>query len=283
MKRMISLLLCTAMLTCFASLCAYAAEETTEASAEESTTEEVISAQTPTHIVFNTELTGKKNLVLSTNHMAKGSGKITEINGTTGLKMIIDSTEDPHVGLDIGKFFKRFEFEPTTVEATPFIAIKLYADEILFDDIEIYYCAGDVSSPVETCKTSSDFVHDAGNGDLYFVYDLTGDAAGEYVMMRVDFLGAEEEATMYLTDFVFFATEDDALNWCGYYDQPTTEEPTTEEQATTEVTTEEKTEAESQKPAVSKPEEEGCGGVVGAGVVALALISMGAVCIKKKD
>lgn len=281
MKHLLSLLLCAAMLACFASLCVYAAEETTAAADQETTTEAPASAQTPTHIVFNAELTGKKSLAQSSNQMGKGSGTVSKSGEWNGLKMLISGSEDPHIGIDLAKFFNRFEFEPTTVEATPFIVLKLYAEEILFDDFEIYYCAGDVSAPVEECKTASDYVYDAGNGDLYMVYDLSGDASGAYHMIRIDPIGAEVDALMFLTDIVFFATEDEALDWCGYYDQPTTEEPTTEEK-TTETPTEEASETASQAPSVSKPEEKGCGSIVSIGAV-VALISLGAVCIKKKD
>ena len=102
------------------------------------------------------------------------------------------------------------------------------ADEIAFDDFELYYCAGNVLSYAEEYRTGSDYAIDAGNGELYFVYDLTGDAEGAYSMFRVDIHNPEVGALMYLTDVVFFANEEAALEWCGYYNQPTTE-ATTEE------------------------------------------------------
>ena len=273
MKHTLSLLLCAALLICCLSVCAFAEEETTEAE----------SAQQPTHIVFNAEMTGRNSIVLNTNHMVKGSGTVSKSGEWQGLKIEIDNSEDPHIGMDIAKFAKRFEFEPLSADSTPFIVVKVLADEIAFDDFEIYYCAGSVLSFTEDCKTASDFAYDAGNGELFFVFDLTGDAEGAYNTFRVDITGAEEGALMYMTDMVFFATEDEALEWCGYYDQPTTEATT--EAPTTEAETEEiTTEAASKAPTTPNTvEDKGCGSVIGASLVTLALIALGAVCIKKKD
>ena len=274
MKHLLSLLLCAAMLVCCLSLCVYAEEETT-AQAE--------SVQQRTHIVFNTEMTGKKNLIQSPNHMAKGGGTISKSGEWQGIKIDVNNPEDPHFGLDLKKFFNKFGFEPLKADEHPFIVLKVLAEEITFDDFEIYYCAGSVASPVEDCKSASDYAYEAGNGELYFVFDLTDDAEGEYHQIRVDITGAEEGSLMYLTELVFFASEDEALSWCGYYDEPATEatEETTTAAPETEAETEDATEADTKKPA-AKPEEKGCGGVIGIGAV-VAIIALGAVCIKKKD
>ena len=90
---------------------------------------------------------------------------------------------------------------------------------------------------------------------------------------------------MYLTDVVFFANEEAALEWCGYYNQPTTE-------ATTEEVTEEVTETEEETtkaPATTEAktekveEKSGCGSVIGAGLVTLSLLALGVACTKKKN
>lgn len=280
MRNILSAILIAALLISCLSICVFAEEETTEAETE------AASAQAPNHIVFNSEITGKKNIILNANHMVKGTGSVSKSNEWKGIKMEIDNAEDPHIGLDISKFFKRFEFESLTVEAAPFVVIKVLAEEILFDDFEIYYCAGDVLNFSEDYKTSSDFVHDNGNGELFFVYDLTDDAEGQYRTFRVDITGAEEGAVMYLTDIVFFASEEEALEWCGYNEEA--EETTTEQ--VTEEQTEAETEQESAEETTKKPatttkveEEKGCGSVIGAGLVTVALLALGVACTKKKD
>ena len=286
MKRILSMLLCAAILICCASLCVFAEEQTTQAEVTtqaEETTEAEASEQTPTHIVFNQELVGKKNLIVSQNHMVKGAGNISKSGEWPGVKIEVSNPEDPHVAVDVAKFFKKFGFDPLTVEATPVIVIKVLAEEIAFDDFEIYCCAGDVLSANEDCRFGSDVAFEGENQDLYFIYNLTGKAAGEYHSLRVDLLAADEGALSYMTDIVFFENEEAALEWSGYYNQPT-EEPTTEE-PTTEAETEQETEAQTKKPAATTEAEQeaGCGSVIGAGLVALSLIALGAVCIKKRD
>ena len=275
MKHIVSALLIAALLVSCLTLGIFAEEETTEAA----------SAQEPNRIVFNSELTGKKNIIMSTHDLAKGSGSVSKSDEWQGIKIEIENSEDPHIGLDIAKFFNRFGFEPLTVEAAPFIVLKVMADEIAFDDFEIYYCAGSVTNPVEECRTPSDYAYDAGNGELYFVYDLTDDAEGAYNVFRVDIHNPEVGALMYLTDIVFFANEEAALEWCGYYNQPTTEAPT--EEVTEEVTEteEETTKAPATTEAKTEKAEEksGCGSVIGAGFVTLSLLALGVACTKKKD
>ena len=275
MKHIVSALLIAALLVSCLTLSIFAEEETTEEA----------SAQEPNRIVFNAELTGKKNIIMSTHDLAKGSGGVSKSGEWQGIKIEIENSEDPHIGLDITKFFNRFSFEPLTVEAAPFIVLKVMADEIAFDDFELYYCAGNVLSYAEEYRTGSDYAIDAGNGELYFVYDLTGDAEGAYSMFRVDIHNPEVGALMYLTDIVFFANEEAALEWCGYYNQPTTE-------ATTEEVTEEVTETEEENtkaPATTEAKTEkveekgGCGSVIGAGFVTLSLLALGVACTKKKD
>ena len=274
MKHIVSALLIAALLISCLSICIFAEEETTEEA----------SAQEPTHIVFNAELTGKKNIILSTHDLAKGSGSVSKTGAWQGIKIEIENSEDPHIGLDIAKFINRFSFEPLTVEATPFIVLKVLADEIAFDDFEIYYCAGSVTDPVEECRTSSDYAYDAGNGELYFIYDLTGDAEGAYNVFRVDIHNPEVGALMYLTDILFFATEEEALNWCGYYNQPTTEATTEEVTEAPTDTEEETTKAPATTEAKTEKAEEksGCGSIVSVGAV-VAIIALGVVCIKKKN
>lgn len=285
MKNVLSLILCVLMLASCLVIGIYAEEETTAAAAEDtSAAPEVV--YSPTHIIFDANLTGKKNPVSSYNELSKGG--ISKTGEWQGYKIVVAGNVDPHIGINYANYLNKTGNEPWNIENMPFIVIKIMADEICFDDFEIYYCAGEVVTPSEECRKESDYAHDNGSGGYFFVFDLTDLASGELHSLRIDLLGAEIDSVMYMTDIVFFKTEDEALNWCGYYDeQPEgTTEGTTEEITTEEITTEEETEPTTKKPATeaeTKAEEGGCGSVIGTGFAAIALIALGAVCFKKKD
>lgn len=281
MKRILIFILCALMLTYCTVLGTLAAEETTaeETTAEETTAEEV--TFDPLHIVFNSSLTGKKNIVEGANGMGKGG--ISKTDAWEGYKIVISDTADPHMGINYGSYLKKTGNQPIMIENTPFVVLRVLSEDYLFDDFEIYYCAGEVMNFTEDCKTASDLPYDAGEGVLYFIFDLTDDAEGEFHNMRVDITGAEEDALMFLTDVALFATEEEALNWCGYTEE---EQDTTE--ATTEAPTVEETEPEGSSeiltaPPVSTEKEDGCGSVIGASLATASLLVLGALCIKKKD
>ncbi len=283
MKKVLIFMLCALMLTSCAVLGTLAAEETT---AEETTTatEDTTAAPTfdPLHIVFNSSLTGKKNIVEGANGLGKGG--ISKTDAWEGYKIVISETDDPHMGVNFSAYIKKTENQPVMIENTPFIVIRVLAEEILFDDFEIYYCAGDVVTFTEDCKTASDIPIDNGNGELFFIFDLTDDAQGTLNNLRIDITGAEEDAEMYITDIALFATEDDALNWCGYEEPETQETEPQETETEAEVTTPaEDEEIQTAPPANTDDKKDGCGSVLSAGLVTVSMIALGAVCIKKKD
>lgn len=291
MKNALSLILCMLMLASCLAIGAVAAEEPTEAPAATQATEADGTTApeepvfSPTHIVFDKNLTGKKNIADSTNGM---SGVLISKSGEwNGMKFEITDPSDPHVQINYGKYLSKFENDPVNIENYPFIVIKVLTDDIAFDDFEIYYCAGDVTSPTEDCRAESTDALENGEGAYFFVFDLTGLAQGALHTLRIDVLGADIGALMYVTDLVLFADKEEALQWCGYYDEkPEESEQESTEEVTTEATTEQVTEApttEQKTEAQTQAKEEGCGGVIGAGLVTLSLISLGAVCIKKKD
>lgn len=284
MKRALSLILCALMMVSCLAICAFAQEETTEAEGE--------AEFSTTHIVFDVNLTGKKNLITSVNELK--SCQVSKTNEWPGVKIEITGATDPHLNVDYDKYIRVTENQPHNIETTPFVVIKILSDEIYCDDFEIYYCAGEVTQATEDCRLASDYAHDSGDGVLYFVYNLTDLASGALHSLRVDILGGEIDAIMYMTDIALFATEEEALTWCGYYDDAeddtdaTTGEETSDSTTAeneTEATTEAKTEAttEAKTEAKSEAAEDGCGGIIGAGLITLSLIALGAVCIKKKD
>lgn len=278
MKRMLSLFLCMLILASCLAIGVYAAEETTaEETTEEDAGEEVV--QSPTHITMHPDLLGKKNIISSTNGLKKGN--ISKTGEWPGLKIEVSDPVDPHVGLNYDNFIAKIGAEPMAIETAPFIVFKVLTEDIFFDDLEIYYCAGDVITPSEDYRTGSDFAFEGGEGVLYFIYDLTDDASGNLHSLRVDPLGADEGVLMYLTEILFFATEDEALAWCDYV-EPETEEPTTKEE-TEAPTTQEDSELQTAAPIVDDGKSEGCGSIMSATFASLALIALGAICIKKRD
>ena len=151
MKRIFSTLLTALLLLSCLSIYAVAAEETTAADTE--TVE-----QKPLHVIFNGDVIGKKSIIQSANHMNKGSGSVSKTNEWQGIKIDIKNPEDPHIALNYKNYLSKMGFEPQNIEDSPFVVLKVLADEILFDDFELYYCAGDVVNFGEEHKTASDFV-----------------------------------------------------------------------------------------------------------------------------
>lgn len=270
MKKTLIFMLCALMTVSTLMLGIAAAEETTEESTP---------AFDPLHIVFNSTLTGKMNVLETINGMEKGS--ISKTDEWAGVKMEIKDSSDPHISVNYAGYIKKTGNEKQNIENNPYLVLKLLADEIAFDDFEIYYCIGDNLTYTEDARVASDYAIDAGDGVLYFIFDLSI-AEGEMRNFRIDINGADEGALMYLTDMIFFASEEDALNWCDYTEE---EEETTE--APTESETEAPTEPESSSEIPTAPpatsDEGGCGSIVGAGLASASLIALGALCLKKKD
>ncbi len=276
MKKTLLFVLCALMLVSVMMMGITAAEETTEAT--EQTTEDQTPTFDPLHIVFDASLTGKMNVLETINGMQKGS--ISKAGEWPGVKLEIKDPSDPHISVNYAGYIKKSGNEKQYVENNPYLVLKLTAEEIEFDDFEIYYCIGDILTYTEDAKISSDYAIEADDNVLYFIFDLS-DAEGEMRNFRIDITGAYEGSLMYLTDMVFFASEEDALNWCGYFEEEedTTEAPTEPEAVPTE--------PESSSEIVTAPpateEEGGCGGILGAGLATASLIALGAVCLKKKD
>lgn len=292
MKRLLAMILCTLMVaSCFA-LCAFAAEETTAeepaadgTTAEEATTEETQTVErTADKIVFNTELAGKPNCIVGMTGLVKGSG-LSKDGSFDGVKIEIKNPEDPNFTVNYQTYCKKYGLEKLKGEDVGYIVLKLYVPEdSYYDDIEIFYCAGTVMGPTPEAAALSEYC-DESNGFVYFIYNLEDAWEGEINQLRIDPVNLEEGCIMYLLELAMFKTEEDAVNWCGFEEEEETE-PTETESETEKATTEEETTKapETTGPVrENKKEDDGCGSVIGAGVVAIALISLGAVCIKKRD
>ncbi len=276
MKKLLALVLSMLLAaSCFA-LVAVATEETTAAEGEETTAAEG-------------EATAYSNTLLTFNEDAK-LWKIlsnpTGINKTyykpewEGARLRLTDIGDPFVTINWSTYISKAGLEKVDSQEYPYVVIKLKIDGYV-DDFELFYCAGEVTAATPGVSTNTDYPCDASGEIEYIIYDLTGDCEGVYNQFRFDPVGAEEDTMIYLYEVALFATEDEAIAYAGL-DQEETEETTVEE---SEETTAEETEKEStKKPSATKPveEEKGCGSIISIGAV-VAIVALGAVCIKKKD
>ena len=269
MKKLLAVLLCALMLATCLSLCTYANEETT--AAEEATTEEGATVErTADRVVFNGDLASRPNCIVGMSGLAKGSG-LSKKGEWEGVKVDIKEPEDPNFTFDYKAYCKKYDLTPMNGEDVGYIVLKvLVPEDGFYDDIEIFYGSGDIIGATAGYSVTSEYCGE-GNGFVYFIYNLDGLWEGAVNMFRIDPVGMDEGELLYIMELAMFKTEDEAITWCDF-DEEETEEPTTEAPTT---------EAGTRPPREEK--EEGCGGVIGAGVVALALISLGAVCIKKRD
>ena len=287
MKKLLAFILSLLMVaSCFA-LAAVAAEETTASeettaaegettAAGEETTEAEAKDFVNTKLVFNSDAQGMKLL-----NGQNGINKAFYNSAWEGAMLKITKPEDPYVYLNWANYCKKADLEQLDSQSYPFVVIKLKVEGYI-DDIELFYCAGEISGADPAYATTTDLPCDCTGEVEYIIYDLTGDCEGNYNQFRIDPMGADEDTIIYLYEVAMFATWEEAEAYAGIEETeaPETEAPTAAE---TEEETEAETQAETKKPAAEKPEEKkGCGSVVSIGAV-VAIIALGVVCIKKKD
>lgn len=282
MKKLLALVLSLLLVaSCFAMI--INAEETTEEDA----------AYTNTLLTFNSETMKFKMLSGHT-----GMSKPICNSGWEGVRLKLTDTGDPYVTILFNeKYIKGAGLESLDSQAYPFVVFKVIIEGYV-EDIELFYCTGDSTTPDPAFSSVTDFPCESSGEAEYVIYDLTDDCEGIYNCFRFDPMGADEDTVIYLCEMAFFATEDEALAYAGYGEdgdngedgegegEETTEESVEETEEQTEATTEKQTEKETTKAQKTEKETEaaddGCGGIVSIGAV-VAMISLGIVCIKKKD
>lgn len=291
MKKLLALVLSMLLVaSCFA-LVAVAEEETTAAEGEttaaegettaagEETTEGEAPSYSNTRLVF--DMNAKDMKVVTT---PTGINRTLFKSEWEGARLKITDVGDPYVYINWSTYINKADLEKTDSQSYPFVVFKLKVVGYV-DDIEIFYCAGDVTGATPGISTTTDYPC-ASTGEIeYIMYDLTGDCEGNYNSFRFDPMGCDEDTEIYLYEMALFATEDEAIAYAGL-DQEESEPETTEE-VTDEETEEETEEVTTKAPAKTEKEtepakEEGCGNIIGVGSV-IAIISLGVVCIKKKD
>ena len=285
MKKLLALVLSMLLVaSCFALV--VAAEEETTAAAEETTvaTEETTEGEAVTY----------SNTLITFNDQAKEWKLITspnEINKTffksewEGGRLEIKDVGDPYVTIAFSNYIKKAGLEKLDSESYPYIAFKLKVEGYI-DDIELFVCAGTISGYTADYATTTAYPCESSGEVEYIIYDLSAmGCEGNYNQFRFDPMGADEETVIYLYEMAFFATEEEAIAYAGFDQEETEEETEAETEAKTEAETEEETEATTKKPATTtkvEDEKSGCGSVISIGAV-VAIISLGVVCIKKKD
>ena len=241
MKKLLALVLSMLLVaSCFAMM-AYAEEETT-AAAEETTVaaegEETTEGEAPSY----------SNTLLVFNENAKEMKILTSPNGINktyykseweGARLKITKPDDPYVQITWSQYIRKADLEQLDSQSYPFVVFKLKVVGYI-DDIELFYCAGEISGPTGGYSSTTDFPGMYDGSVEYIIYDLTGDCEGNYNVFRFDPMGADEDTEIYVYEMAFFATEDEAIKYAGL-DQVT--EPEESETESAEVTTEEKTEA----------------------------------------
>ena len=283
MKKLLALILSMLLVaSCFA-FAVVAADETTDTAAADETTaaEETTEESAPTNysntlLVFDNNAKDMK-LIGSPNGIKKTYFK----SEWEGARLEITDGSDPYVTINWSSYIKKAGLEKVDSQEYPFIAFKLKVEGYV-DDIELFYAAGSISGATGGYSSTTDYPCMCSGDVEYIIYDLTGDCEGIYNLFRFDPMGADEETVIYLYEMALFATIDEAEAYAQVEETEAPETEETTEAATTEAATteEQTTKAPSARP--GQEEKKDCGSVIGVGAI-VAIISLGVVCIKKKD
>lgn len=280
MKKLLALVLSMLMVaSCFA-LIAVAEEETTAAEettvADETTAAEETTEAEPSY--SNTLLVFGSNMKVLTS--LNGIHKTLYKSEWEGARLKITDSGDPYLSINWSQYINKAKLEKVDSQSYPFLVFKLKVVGYI-EDVELFYCAGSVSGATQEFATTTDYPPECSGEIEYIIYDLTGDCEGNYNMFRFDPMGADEETIIYLYEMAFFATEEEALAYAGYDEEEDTTPEETEEDTTPEETEAPTQEIQTAPPASTEPEKS-CGSVIGVSTL-VAIITLGAVCIKKKD
>lgn len=288
MKKLLALVLSMLLVaSCFA-LVAVAAEDTTAADAGEETTvageettvagDETTEGEAPsfsnTLIVFDENAQAMKIL-----GSPNGINRTYYKSDWEGARLKLTDVGDPYVTINFSTYIKKTNLEKVDSQAYPFIVFKLKIEGYV-DDIELFYAAGDISAATGGYSTTTDYPCECSGEVEYIIYDLTDDCEGTYNLFRFDPMGADEETMIYLYEMAMFATIEEAEAYAQIEETEAPETEATTEEVTTEAKTEEKTTTADTRP--PREEKKDCNGVIGVGTI-VAIVSLGIVCIKKKD
>ena len=148
MKKLLALVLSMLLVaSCFAMM-VYAEEETTAASEEttvaaegEETTEGEAPSYSNTLLVFNENAKDMK-IITSPN----GINKTYYKSEWEGARLKITKPDDPYVQITWSQYIRKADLEQLDSQSYPFVVFKIKVVGYI-DDIELFYCAGDISAP----------------------------------------------------------------------------------------------------------------------------------------
>ncbi len=288
MKKLLALILSMLMVASLFALCVVAEDETTEAAGEETTEaageETTEAAPTFEKNILTFDENAKKMKVLSSPNGIRNAFYNSDWEGA---RLELLDVGDPYITINWAGYAKKAGVGNINAEDYPFVVVKLLVEGYV-SDFELFYVTGDATGVDPSFASTTDYPHDNTGEVEYIIYDLTDCCEGAYKTFRFDPVEADEGSVVYLIEMAMFATEDEALTYAGYMGG---DEETEETEETTEAEVEETTEADvdetTKAPATTEKQteaakEEGCGGIISVGAV-VAMIALGAVCIKKKD
>lgn len=287
MKKLLALVLSLLLVASSLALIAVAAEETTAADAGAETT----AADAGEETTEETAAPSGSNTLLIFNDSAKEWKVIGSPNGINkayynsdweGARLKIQDVGDPYVSINWSTYINKAGLEKVDSQSYPIIVFKLKVEGYV-DDFELFYCAGEVTGATPGYSTTTDYPCECSGEVEYIIYDLSDDMIeGNYNMFRFDPTGSDEDTFVYLYEMALFATIEEAEAYAQIEETEAPETEETTEEATTEAAT---TEEQTTKAPTARPgteEKNDCNGVIGIGAV-VAMISLGVVCIKKKD
>ena len=205
-----------------------------------------------------------------------------------GIRMGVTDGTDPSVTLDWASYLYKAYLDSVDSQVYPFVAFKLKVVGYV-SDFELFYCAGEIRKPTAGYSELTYYGCESNGEVEYILFDLTEMCEGDYNRLRLDINGSEAGTEVYLYEVALFATEQEALVYMGLIapdEEPTTEEET---ETATEQVTEQKTEPTTEatgdvttEAAATQEKKSGCGAIVGAGMITVCLVALGAACINKK-
>ncbi len=207
-------------------------EKTTEKSEE--TTVEPDDTNAFARIVFNPKI--KANQYLSDPTQCTYSIETDAESGEGILKLetVSSTTNDPFVYLNYTKYCKKAECAAISVDAYPYVVIKLKAENCKGSLFQLYYCAGSVTGVQGDCVVTANF----NNTDTewqYVLFDLSNAAKwnGKLNGFRLDFLGNPAGGageTVYISEILFLESVLDYYKLIGVDTEARAEETLSDEQ-----------------------------------------------------
>ena len=194
-------------------------------------------------------------------------------------------TGNPVFYVNYSKFVRRAGLENLNADDIHYVAVKLRVVGMI-EDLEFWGLAGDDHSRSETNASLADDFPACNGESEYMLFDMEDSWTGLINNFAFQIVNPDPDAVVYIEEIALFADQEGAYTYAGLNAEDATEEATTEESTTEESTeaptsdaTEAPTDAPSEGTEAPTATTDGCGSVVGFGV--LALLGAAFVVLKK--